>query len=522
MEYPMSTHLSRRDFLKMQALAMGGVALAGSGVYRAVASEICRSEGSCIDPDSSDQKNTLFAELPTCCINEPLGEGEMRITFLGTSCTPMLSQQGVSVYVEVGPTTKIGHLNVPLDYAMFDCGMGVLANYIAAGIPYGRMNKIFIAHLHADHMSELSAIYCFGESADRKFPLYVWGPSKSGRRDPVSHQIYEDGTKATLTHFREVWRWHTEAFSFTSNGYEDYVLPTKESWGTPVELIPVGPKYRENSQGKPMGAKYADPPNDSYALIPIELDWRKVGGVAYDNKSTGLKITHFPVIHCRRGSIGYKLEWTPPNIPGAKTLSMIYSGDTKPNWTMVDQAKGIDVLVHEMVMPPIAWAMKFLHTNNPDEVGEIAFKYLKDVQNSSHTTQGAFGYMLTQIDPAPRLTVATHFQATDDTIASAQTTLDAYGIPRQAYTFASDFMVFNVTDNQIRQRRLDVSAHAFPFADVVYSQNTTRPKYWMLDENGNVVGDPNAQIDNDDWIQPGCDTYDEDGYWPGWYGEDCS
>jgi len=30
----------------------------------------------------------------------------------------------------------------------------------------------------------------------------------------------------------------------------------------------------------------------------------------YDNKDTGVKITFFPVIHARKGSVGYKLEWT--------------------------------------------------------------------------------------------------------------------------------------------------------------------------------------------------------------------
>ena len=35
---------------------------------------------------------------------------------------------------------------------------------------------------------------------------------------------------------------------------------------------------------------------------------------------------------------------------------MIYSGDTRPNTVMLDQAKNVDVLVHELVMPPDQWA----------------------------------------------------------------------------------------------------------------------------------------------------------------------
>jgi ribonuclease Z len=518
---------TRREYLKLQGLAAGGLALVGSGAHQAAqAAKTCSSKKPCFKKNTPDQQNSLFEHLGTCCINEPLAEDELRVTFLGTSPNPMLSQQAVSVYVEVGPTHRVTNsvgyvFNEPADYAMFDCGMGVLANYIAAGIPYGRMDKIFIAHPHADHMGELSAIYCFGESADRKKPLYVWGPSKSNVPDPVTGEIHNDGIRNLLEHFRALWRWHTESFSFGSNGVKEYltdVLPTlRETWGLPagVDLTPVGKEY----------ASYQDPLNDAYALVPIELNW-ETAGVAYDNQSTGLKITHFPVIHTRKGSMGYKLEFAPPNHP-EKAVSLIYSGDTKPNWTMVQQAAGVDLLIHEMVMPPDAWTAKFLHVSTEEVQGAPSLPYFTDVENSSHTTQGAFGYLLSQIDPRPRLTVATHFQATDDTIESARTSLDAYCIPRDCYTFALDFMVFNVTKEKICQRRLDVSRHAFPYGytapgtpeDPKYFKKVWDPELGMEV----IVGDPEAQLLLDDQIEDGPTTYDQGGYWPGEnYSPQCS
>lgn len=128
-------------------------------------------------------------------------------------------------------------------------------------------------------------------------------------------------------------------------------------------------------------------------------------------------------------------------------------------------------------------------------------------QNSSHTTQGAFGYILSRIDPRPRLTIATHFQAQDDTIASARESLDRYRIPRDAYTFASDFMVFNVTRDAIRQRRAEVSRFAFAAPFRIHPEPYNMPKHHKADGTGN----PNAQIDNTDWIPYGPDTYKEDG-----------
>ena len=48
----------------------------------------------------------------------------------------------------------------------------------------------------------------------------------------------------------------------------------------------------------------------------------------------GVRISFFPVIHDRNGSIGYKLEWL------TEGLSMIFTGDTKPNNFVIDAAKG--------------------------------------------------------------------------------------------------------------------------------------------------------------------------------------
>ena len=52
----------------------------------------------------------------------------------------------------------------------------------------------------------------------------------------------------------------------------------KDKWGLPV--LPA--------------AVSDDPWGDAYAMVPIELDWSKVGGVAYDNRETGVRITHYP------------------------------------------------------------------------------------------------------------------------------------------------------------------------------------------------------------------------------------
>lgn len=196
----------------------------------------------------------------------------------------------------------------------------------------------------------------------------------------------------------------------------------------------------------------------------------------------------------------YKLEWN--------GLKVVFSGDTKPSYDMLAQAPGVDVLIHEMVVPADVWAMKNLGITNPNQVDpaiwNAAYNYAMAVQNSSHTPQGAFGYILSQLNPRPRLTVATHFQATDDTMASAMNSVRAH-TSTGAVTFAADFMVLNITPTSIRQRRAIVSDWAWYPVGKITTNNP--PKY----------PDATTQIDTTDAIPDTLDangnpTYNANGY----------
>lgn len=537
---------TRREVLKSSGMALGGLAM-GGGVMSAFAgkkiptpaNDGCDQDecttGSCDYPPAygETQKYTYFDCLPKWKPTKgdpyngipetykPPRRNEMRITFLGSNIPNQLrrAQQMMSIFVEVG--NAVGEP----DQFVFDCGSGVCANYNTMGISLGRMDKIFLTHLHGDHISDLVHIYCFGAVADRKSPLFVWGSSPSGVKSPrPPRRRYDDGVKAFCKNLREACRWHSESQSFISTSYESYEPPTRESWGLPCEPRPVGD----------------DDPNDGYAMIPIELDWRKYGktegdNIAYHNPKTGVKITHFPVIHTRKGSMGYKLEWN--------GLSMIYTGDTKPEYHSVHQAAGVNVFIHEMNPPAEVWAFKNMGLYQPPEKEWAAYDsfpgavdFAKMVQNSSHTPQGAFGYLLSQIDPPPQLTVATHFPVADDTEGCAKTSIEAHNkgiIWGQDIILSFDFMVLRVfkeevgTQARIEQYQADVSDFTFAALGKSYG-DLNPPKYWkyavdeegnqQYDENGDpvIVGDPYAQIDTSTEI-PACDqngqcNYRDDGY----------
>jgi len=319
--------------------------------------------------------------------------------------------------------------------------------------------------------------------------------------------------------YRKAWRWHSESFSFLGTDLDDptYTPPTKKDWGLPHDPVPVGD----------------DSPKSGFALIPIQLNWKKHGkeegdNVAYNNSATGVKITHFPVIHCRQGSIGYKLEWN--------GLSMIYTSDTKPETMSVEQARnkgnGVDVFIHECVVPPEVWAFKNmgLDAPPPNDGGALWNTYvstvetLKTVQDSSHSPQGALGYLLSLIEPHPRLTVATHFPVADDTVACALNSIRNHAPwvdmntdhpERSNFVFSFDLMVLSVFPKEITphipQFRAVVSDYGF--SPVALSPDTKPAKY----HNPDGSDDPYKQLDLETWIQPcnpatgGC-HYRDDGY----------
>lgn len=549
------TDLTRREALKLSGLTLGGLAVGGPLASllmgAAQADNICQDCGGDCDTDvgctwsstTKAQRYSYFERLPKFypCVDwtvipstiQPLDANAMRITFMGTAVPPRnLAQRMVSIFVEVGwdPLT-----NQPLDQFVFDCGTGSTGCYNSMNVSYGRMNKIFLTHLHADHTGDLAHIYCFGPSVDRKSPQWVWGAGRSGvvnpRHDGTAANgpaTYEDGTADFCANLRDAYRWHTEGFSFQTTAYTDYPdhapardQPDHFGWAT-------GPsdKTRPQRPTTPAGQYGDDPLTDAYALMAVELDFawdewlpdaHPAPIIAYDNDLTKARITAYPVIHDRRGSIGYKLEWTAPN---GDVLSMIFTGDTKPEKLTVEQARnggaGVDVLIHEMAVPPEIWAMKFMRLNKPEQVPAGVVADTTMVQNSSHTAPGPFGYLLSQIQPYPRLTIATHFPTADDTVECAMKSLKAHlptvyqgerpNTPRDTprVTWAMDLMVVTVSKGRIIEQQGAID----PFGYTAWAQpshGTTNtcdegvdgwvtPKYHLDAPCPGEAGDPYAQI----------------------------
>jgi ribonuclease Z len=219
---------------------------------------------------------------------ERLAADEIRVTILGSG-DPFVkkSQASASVLIEVG--------NEQHDLFFFDLGSGALANFNGLHLPVTATTKVFLTHLHADHVGDV--------------PTLLWSLAKSGRRDPV------------------------------------------ELWGPAGEYAPLGTRayaqHIEAAHAWDMESMCGHPGQSGARLLTTEVPFDRTATV-YERD--GVTITSFPVIHILNGAVGYRLDYA--------GRSVVFSGDTRPSHTLVDACDKADLLVHETFPSAAVFAKK--------------------------------------------------------------------------------------------------------------------------------------------------------------------
>ncbi len=212
---------------------------------------------------------------------EKLSEEEIRVVACGTGMPAARRGQAATCFlIETGNGEKF----------IFDIGTGSMANIASLMIPYQYLDKIFLSHLHTDHMGDIDALWAGGWTSGRPGSLKVWGPSG---------QTPDMGTAYSMEHFLKFVNW-------------DKV--TREYKITP----------------------------EAGQIEVTEFDYTGVDQVIYEEN--GVVVKSYPAIHTGDGPVMFKLEYA--------DLSVFFSGDTVPNHMWVDYAKGVDLAIHEAMMTP--------------------------------------------------------------------------------------------------------------------------------------------------------------------------
>src|SRR5262245_37847355 len=196
----------------------------------------------------------------------------LKVTLLGTGGGPPVDLQrfGASTLVETA-TQRL----------LFDCGRGAIIRLTELGKPLGSITKLFLTHLHSDHIVDIPDLLLSPWGAgERRVPLEVWGPS---------------GTVEMMDGLQK-------AFTF--------------------DIRVRSPINNENQEG----------------IKVLSHDIKE--GVVFDRE--GLKVTAFLVDHGPdTPAYGFRVDYA--------GHSVALSGDTRVSENLIRAARGVDVLIHEVV-----------------------------------------------------------------------------------------------------------------------------------------------------------------------------
>jgi len=298
------------------------------------------------------------------------------------------------------------------DVFIFDAGAGTNSAFNTLRVPYWKATKFFISHYHLDHIADLPVYYDFGQSNGRLEPMHIYGPD--GTDD-------DETMEALVDSIRRFARWHdhTKIGNLDPRGFD---MVAHRFGADQVRVV-----YEEN----------------------------------------GVTISSFPVPHGIFGAVGFRLEY--------EGLSVVYAGDCEPSTLTVENAQGVDLLIHEIFNPPETYVENMGWT-------EIQAKI---VAWTKHTSPEA---------------AAKVFDATRPGIAMGFHALVAPGTPQPIldgvrsgydgpFTLAADYTVVNITPKQIVTRMTEVVPWDYIVTDNEYTARM-----------GGVNTDPSMMTGLPDWL----------------------
>ncbi len=240
----------------------------------------------------------------------------MELIFLGTSAgVPTRNRNVTALLLNLQHPTQAG-------LWLFDCGEGTQHQMLRTAFNPGKLDKIFITHLHGDHLFGLPGLLCSRSMAGNVQPLTIYGPT--GIKEFVETALRLSGS----------WTDYPLVIEEIREGQVlDDGLRKVTAWALnhPVECY----GYRIEEHDKP-GAL------DARALIAQGVR----PGPVFQKLKNGETLT------LEDGRIIKGEDFLAPAVAGKK---LAIFGDTAPCPAALELARNVDLMVHEATLE---WAME--------------------------------------------------------------------------------------------------------------------------------------------------------------------
>lgn len=201
---------------------------------------------------------------------------------------------------------------------MFDCGEGVQRQMITAGVGFHKKMKVFVTHMHGDHVLGLPGLIQTMALLDRSEKLEVYGPL---------------GIRKFIESIRE-----TVQFALTF----------------PIEIREVeeaGTICEEEEYHVEAVLSNHVIPGLAYALVekprPGKFYPEKAKALGIPEGSLWSKLQHGKKVKLSNGKIVKPEEVMGPPRPGRK---IVYTGDTRPFKELAKFAANADLLIHDATL----------------------------------------------------------------------------------------------------------------------------------------------------------------------------
>ena len=232
----------------------------------------------------------------------------LQVIFLGTAASIPTVERAL-------PSVVVKRKN---ELFMFDCGEGVQRQMIKARVGFHKKMKVFVTHMHGDHVLGLPGLLQSMSLLDRTRKLEIYGPV--GIKEFI--KAIQRTVQFVLTYQVEICEIENEGVVCEENEYYVQVAQTDH----------VIPSFAYALIEKPRPGKF-NPEKADRLGIPEGPLWSKLQHGEKVKLPTGKVVTPEQVVGSPR--VGRKI---------------VYSGDTRPVKSLEKLAESADLLIHEATL----------------------------------------------------------------------------------------------------------------------------------------------------------------------------